>query len=169
MTASRRDYPYARAASAGIATGMRSTMAFTAIAYAARLGNFGLRDHRFDRLLRSKPALPVLGMAALGELVVDKLPMTPSRLEPGPLAGRLIGGGLAGAFTSRGRGGSPVAGALVGVAAALTSSWIFNRGRAWVGTRTGIPDPIVAVGEDVLAIAAAAFAAAPYQRPVDPR
>ena len=169
MTASRRDYPYARAASAGIATGMRGTMAFTAIAYAARLGNFSLRDHRLDRVLRAKPALPVLGLAALGELVVDKLPMTPSRLEPGPLAGRLVGGGLAGALASRGRGGSPVAGAIVGVAAALTSSWIFNRGRAWVGTRTGIPDPIVAVGEDSLAIAAATFAAAPYRPLAEPR
>ena len=160
MTALRRDNPYARAASAGLATGMRSTMAFTAMAYAARLGNFSLRDHRLDRVLRSKPALPVLGLAALGELVVDKLPMTPSRLEPGPLAGRLVGGSLAGALASRGRGGSPVTGALVGMAAALASSWIFNRGRTWIGDRTGIPDPVVAVGEDGLAIAAATYAAA---------
>lgn len=160
MTATKPDYPYARAASAGIASGMRGMMAFTAIAYAARASTLDVGDGRLGWLLRSPAATAALSLAAAGELVVDKLPMTPDRLRPGPLSGRIVVGGVTGAIVSRGRGGSPLIGAVAGSLAALASSWVFGRGRARIGALTGIPDPIVAVGEDVLAIAVAAIATA---------
>ena len=162
MTPRDRDYPYARAASAGIATGMRGTVAITAIAYAARQGALSVRYPHLDRLLQAQPTLPLLATAVVGELIVDKLPMTPSRLEPGPLVGRLVGSGVTGALVSRGRGGSSITGALVGAVTALASSWAFGRGRVKISARTGVPDPVVAIGEDGLAIAFASLAAAPY-------
>jgi uncharacterized membrane protein len=138
---------------------MRGSLAMTAIAVAARRGDLRLGDGLLGQILHSRPALPVLCLAAAGELVIDKLPMTPSRLEPGPLFGRIVGGGVTGAIIGRGWGGSPVTGGVAGAVSALASSWVFGKGRAWVGSVTSLPDPIVAIGEDILAIGVAAFAA----------
>ena len=52
---------------------------------------------------------------------------------------------------------------LVGLLAALASSWTFRWGRAWLGQRTGLPDPVVALGEDALAITVALAATAPVE------
>lgn len=150
--------PYVRAASGGIATGMRGAMTLAAITVAARAGSLDVGDRFPGRLLGTRPAMPLMLLAAAGELVGDKLPVTPSRLEPGPLFGRCVTGALTGAVISRGRGGSPVGGAMVGSLAALAGSWVGNRGRAAIVKRTGLPDPVVAVGEDVLAILFAAVA-----------
>ncbi|GAA2371576.1 hypothetical protein [Dactylosporangium salmoneum] len=60
--------------------------------------------------------------AALGELVLDKLPQTPSRLAPGPLAGRLVSGALAGGAYAHRRGVGVVAPAVVAAVSALAAS-----------------------------------------------
>lgn len=150
--------PYARAAAAGIATGMRGSMALAAIAVAARNGSPDVGDHFPGRLLGTRPAMPLLLLAVAGELIGDKLPATPSRLLPGPLLGRCATGALTGAVIGRGRGGSTLGGAAAGSLAALASSWVGNKGRAAIVARTGLPDPVVALGEDVLAILFAAIA-----------
>lgn len=162
MISGSRDLPYLRAAGAGIATGMRSATAVAAIVVAVRLGLLDPGNGRLGRLLRWRPALPLAILAAGGELVGDKLPATPSRLDPGPLGGRIVGGAVTGAIMARGRGGSAATGAVVGSAAALASSWAFYHARAWLGSATGFPDPIVAIGEDALAITVATAAVADW-------
>ena len=57
-------------------------------------------------------------MLALGELVADKLPTTPSRLAPPALGGRVLLGGTAAVAEARRDGHDPVLPALVGAAAA---------------------------------------------------
>lgn len=155
MTSGKRDYPYLRAAGAGIATGMRSATAAAAIVVAVRRELLDPGSGRLGRLLRWPSALPLAIIAAGGEIAGDKLPFTPSRLEPGPLGGRIVGGAVTGAIVARGRGGSATTGALVGSLASLASSWAFYHARVWLGSATGLPDPAIAGGEDALAITVA--------------
>jgi uncharacterized membrane protein len=87
-------------------------------------------------------------LAALGELVADKLPSMPSRLERRGLTGRLLsssatGGSLAGPT-----------GAATAALAALVSAVAGNR------ARTAIASPLAPFAEDGLAIALATIGAA---------
>jgi uncharacterized membrane protein len=66
------------------------------------------------------------GVAAIGEIAFDKSPAAPSRLKPGPLAGRALLGAFAGGAHARRRGanvvGPAVAAGLVAVAASYAGS-----------------------------------------------
>jgi uncharacterized membrane protein len=100
-------------------------------------------------------------LAAVGEIVADKVPATPSRMEPGPLVGRVISGALAGAVLGSARG---VAGArlllpaVAGAIGAYAGSWAGYTARRAAVERTGLPDPVVAAGEDLLAVGLALVA-----------
>ncbi|MDQ3696027.1 MAG: DUF4126 family protein [Chloroflexota bacterium] len=157
MAQSMHSHPVMYAAGAGVATGMRSMSALAAASAAARRGRLEVGDAWTGRLLRARGASIALGLAVAGELVGDKLPIAPSRLEPGPLVGRTVLGGIVGAIVCRGRGGSPVAGILAGSAAAFLSTQAWGRGRAGIVERTGVPDPLIAVIEDGLALAIASI------------
>lgn len=103
--------------------------------------------------LRGRPragwARAAILVAAAGEAVGDKLPMTPPRSAPAGLAGRVVCGALVGAATAGRRG------AAVGAAFALATTYPSERARALLGEKTGIPDPVIAVAEDVIAYGAA--------------
>ena len=100
-------------------------------------------------------------LAAVGELVADKLPATPSRMSRGPLVGRVVSGGVAGAVlaasTGARRGGLALP-ALVGAAGGWLGSWGGFTARRALVARTGLPDPAVAVAEDAVALGLAAVA-----------
>jgi uncharacterized membrane protein len=100
-------------------------------------------------LLGSPRAARILTTLALGELVFDKLPFAPSRIAPAGLSGRLLSGAMCGAAVVR---EDQVAGALLGIAGALTSSFAGYalRKRAWQAS--GIPDALIGLAEDGLAI-----------------
>jgi uncharacterized membrane protein len=83
--------------------------------------------------------------AAVGELVGDKLPTTPSRLQQPQLTGRVAAGALAGGLLARQHGRSPVLPALAAGAAALAASYA---GAAWRAKAPGIPP---ALAEDAAA------------------
>jgi uncharacterized membrane protein len=87
-------------------------------------------------------------VAALGELVADKLPSMPSRLARRGLTGRLL--------SSSASGGSVAGptGAATAALAALASAVAGNRARA------AIASPLGAFAEDALAIALASIGAA---------
>ena len=121
-----RDSPrvYATATALGAVAGMRTQLPLALLAFAARKGTFAAKAGPPLALLRTPAALPLLAASALGEMVVDKLPFTPSRLAPGPLLGRLVFGGIAGAAVAR-EGGQPVlAGAAVGAAGAGLGAFV---------------------------------------------
>ena len=82
----------------------------------------------------------------------DKLPMTPSRLAPGPLFGRVVGGAVAGALVARDVRGSAWTGALLGPGGAVLGSFAGNKLRAKVVKVSGLPDPLVAIVEDAIAL-----------------
>jgi uncharacterized membrane protein len=103
-------------------------------------------------------------LAAVGEIVADKLPATPSRVSPGPLIGRLVSGALAGATlaSARGaRGRALVLPTLVGGAGAYAGSWAGYAARRQAVRDGGLPDIVVAVVEDAAAVGLAAVALPP--------
>jgi uncharacterized membrane protein len=135
-----------RAAVLGAAAGARSVTPLAALAASAPpAGGPGNAWLRWTRL--------ALGAAAVGELVADKLPTTPSRLAAAPLAGRVVFGALAGGAYARRRGAGVVLPALVGAAAALGAS---HAGAWWRRRASGVP---AALAEDTAAVALAWAAA----------
>jgi uncharacterized membrane protein len=99
------------------------------------------------------PLAIIFGLAALGELIGDKLPKTPNRTALGPFVGRLASGALTGAALVQLGGVNPWVGAGCGAAGALASTFGMFHARRFVGRLTGIRDPYVGAMEDVIAIA----------------
>ncbi len=144
---------YARIAALGFVAGLRSMMPFAILSRTYET-NGAAHDAlpRPLRLLDSGATRGLTAVAAAGEVVGDKLPMVPSRLQPGPLAGRLAVGALAGATLSH---RTPVAlaiGTALGAAAAGAGSAAGYYARKRLGDATSVPDPAWAVLEDSLAL-----------------
>jgi hypothetical protein len=104
--------------------------------------------------ISGRPRTAVLLMTG-GELLADKTPMATNRFEPPALAGRVAAGAYTGA-----RVAGP-AGVAAGAVAAAVGSYATFRVRKLVVEHTGLPDPVVALGEDAAALAIAAFATRP--------
>jgi uncharacterized membrane protein len=92
----------------------------------------------------------------IGEMVVDKLPVTPSRTSPPPLLGRMASGGLVGAALFASENRRAAAGGVLGAAAALASAYAGERLRLRAAEKLGLPDPVVAFFEDGLVLLAGA-------------
>ena len=143
---------YFQAAVLGAVSGMRS-MGGAALAsdHLSHSGPNALANAPLLRWLGTPRAALVFKFLAAGEIVADKLPMTPSRLAPGPLFGRLLFGGLSGAAICAADGKRAEAGAVVGALSAVASAYAFYHLRQWADQKTGLPDPVIAVAEDALA------------------
>ena len=80
----------------GVITGLRSLTGLAAVSWAARLGWIQLQGSWLGFL--GDAVMPyVISLLAIGELVNDKLPKTPSRKAPGPFIVRVLLGALSGA------------------------------------------------------------------------
>jgi uncharacterized membrane protein len=130
------------AALLGAAAGLRTSTPFGALALRGRLGGGSVR-------------LAAVA-CVVGELVIDKLPMTPSRTSPPGLACRLASAAVCGGLTSG------AAGTVVGSAAACGAAFAGERTRAAIGRRIGLSDPLIALAEDALAIGIALAATHGY-------
>ena len=142
----------------GITAGMRSQMPLALVAYAARQGQVSVGSGQPWRWLRSSKIGAITGVLAMGELVGDKLPATPSRLEPGPLGGRLVIGAVAGAAVMPGNRRSRALGALLGVVGAATGAYGGYQARALLGRSGNLPDPFWGVVEDGVAVGISGWA-----------
>ena len=138
-------------AALGVVAGMRSQLPLALLALAAH--QRGSEEQKLPEIMTSSKATALLLASAAGEIVVDKLPFTPSRLMPGSLVVRAGIGGIAGALLSRGTTLNPKRGAAIGAVGALVGSFAGYEVRAGLVARTGLPDPLIAVLEDVLAVA----------------
>jgi uncharacterized membrane protein len=105
----------------GVVAGLRSMTAPAVVSWAARLGWLHVEDTGLA-FLGFTITPYILSVLAIGELIADKLPKTPSRKAPGPFAGRILTGALCGAalgVTSQALIGGLLAGVLGGVAGTL--------------------------------------------------
>jgi uncharacterized membrane protein len=85
----------------GLFAGLRSLTPPAAVAWAVHLG--WLKLARPLSLIGSLPAVIILSLLALTELILDKLPNTPNRTAPPGLIARIVTGGFTGACVSLGR------------------------------------------------------------------
>jgi uncharacterized membrane protein len=147
----------------GIVTGLRSQLGLAVLAWSEPAS---VRDTRVLRGMRSTPGRAMLGLAAAGELVADKLPSTPSRLTPMALGARLATGAAVGALAagSVDKRSRAVAGA-VGVAGAAAGSYAGATYRKVLPARTHSPDLPWALSEDAIAAGLAATAVKVWPEP----
>lgn len=138
-----------KAVGLGAISGLRSMAGPAAVSRAAANGSLDNLAGTYFAALGSSRVSAALTALEVGELIGDKLPITPSRTALPPLLGRAASGALAGAtlFTSEKR--RATAGAALGAASALAGAYAGERLRALAAEKTGAPDPIVALLEDV--------------------
>ena len=98
----------------GVVAGSRSLLAPAAVSWGISRGWLVVPEARL-KLLAHPLAPKILTALALGELVGDKLPKTPSRTNPGPFAARVMSGALCGAAVGS-AGGSLRMGMVAGAA-----------------------------------------------------
>jgi uncharacterized membrane protein len=140
-----------RSAVLGVAAGMRSLAAPAALS--RHLATDPTVPHGIVDDLLSRPLAPrLLTAASAVEHVGDKLSITPPRIEPAPLAGRIAAGALCGFMVARRAGEPAVTGALVGGIAAAVATFAAYHLRRALTVGAGIPDLPVALAEDVAAV-----------------
>jgi uncharacterized membrane protein len=150
--------PLALAFAIGVVAGLRSMTAPAAVCWAAKIGWIDLRQSPLA-FMGSSIAAYVFGIAAIAELIGDKLPFTPSRLTPGPLAARIIIGALCGATLVSADAPSPILGAVAGAIGGLAGAFAGYRVRVGTVSALELPDVLVALTEDAVAILGAIFIA----------
>jgi uncharacterized membrane protein len=135
----------------GLMAGSRTLLAPAAVSWAASQGWLKIRDERLEVLSRPTTSRVLAGLA-LGELVGDKLPMTPSRTMSGPFVARIVSGALCGYIVGAARDEAAkglIAGAVGAVAGTLglraARGMLANAfGRDW--TAAIIEDAVVVFG-----------------------
>jgi uncharacterized membrane protein len=143
-----------RAVLVGLATGGRSTSGLAALALTNKSSGGPLSNPWVGRLAAT---------AAAGELVGDKLPQTPGRLQPQGLAPRLLFGGAAAAILAHREGGSARVTALAAALGVLGGAAGAQLGASWrqLAQRKLGSDLPGALIEDASWIAAAHYATRP--------
>jgi uncharacterized membrane protein len=101
------------------------------------------------------PLRLAIAALAVGELLADKLPVAPPRTIPPALLFRALSGGYCGRAAADGSAGERLYGTLAGVLGAIAASYGGLVVRAAVVRLSRLPDPLVALAEDALAIGAA--------------
>lgn len=147
-------FPLLLAFALGIVAGLRSLTPPAAVAWAAAFGWLNLEATPLA-FLGSAAARYVLLALMLAELVADKLPSTPSRTRPGSFVGRILTGALAGAALAAGVGQSLLPSALAGALGAVAGTLGGYRARTWLVRTLAVPDYVVALAEDTVAVGGA--------------
>jgi uncharacterized membrane protein len=137
----------------GAVAGLRSMTAPAAVSWAARLGWLHL-ENTWLAFLGFAATPYVVSVLAIGELIVDKLPKTPSRKAPAPFIGRIVIGALCGA--AMGASGQVILGGLIagalGAGAGTLGGYEF---RSRLVRAIGGNDLPIALLEDAIAIGGA--------------
>ncbi|MVM35546.1 DUF4126 family protein [Spirosoma sp. HMF4905] len=145
---------YINAFQIGIIAGMRSMMAPAFVSY--KLSHASTKPLANSKLhfLVSPKATMALELMAGGELIGDKLPNTPDRTAQPQLWGRIASGAMCGAALTEADDLSVGYGAILGALGAAAGSFAFFHLRHWLTHEKDVPDTLVALAEDALAIGA---------------
>jgi uncharacterized membrane protein len=139
----------------GLFAGLRSLTPPAAVAWAVHLG--WLRLARPLSLIGSLPAVIILSVLALTEVVIDKLPNTPNRTAPLGLIARIVTGGFTGACVSLAGGRRALEGAGLGVMGGIIGCFAGYHARAWLVRSLRQSDFNIALIEDLVAIGGSLF------------
>jgi uncharacterized membrane protein len=144
--------PPARAVLLGFVAGLRSQVPVVLLAIESRRGRFDPGAGWLARRFGSSEGVAGSLVGFAGELVADKLSITPRRTTTGPFLQRLATGGTVGAAVHYDAGRSRPVGALLGAAGAGAGAWVGSTVRAFVAERTRLPNPLLGAAEDVVAV-----------------
>jgi uncharacterized membrane protein len=136
----------------GAVAGLRSMIPFAAISWAAYFGWVNLSGS-WLAFLGSIWAAAILTLLALGELVTDQLPSTPSRTIPVQFGGRIFVGAVAGAALGI-SSHTWLMGALAGVVGAVVGTLVGKEFRARLAGVLKADRPAAFI-EDAIAICVA--------------
>ena len=136
----------------GVVAGLRSMTAPAAVSWASYLGRLH-PGGTWLAFLGYRWTPWILTLLALGELVADQLPFTPSRTAPLGFGGRIVTGALSGAAVGT-AGSTLLGGAIAGVVGAVVGTLGGHFFRARLATALGNDRPAALI-EDAIAIAAA--------------
>lgn len=137
------------AAGMGAAAGLRSLTPPAVLSWAATQKMIPLGESPVGELVLSKASKKVMELA-LGELIADKLPFTPDRITPAPLAARVVSGAVCGAAISYSARQPVQEGALFGALGAIIGAFAGYYVRKKLVRQ--MPALAVALAEDALAV-----------------
>jgi uncharacterized membrane protein len=144
--------PYLLAALIGVVAGLRAMTAPAAVSWAAHLGGLDLGG-TWLALLGHSWTPWIASLLALGELVTDQLPSTPSRTVPPQFGARIVSGAVSGAAIAV-SGGSLVGGLVAGALGAIIGTLGGRAFRARLAAAFGSDRP-AAFTEDAVALGGA--------------
>jgi uncharacterized membrane protein len=139
----------------GFACGLRALVGVAAISWAASTQHLPL-EGTWLSFLGHRITSYITSALALGEIINDKLPKTPSRLVPPQFGARVVMGALTGISIGLAHG-QFILGAIAGVTGSVAGTLAGAKGRALLAGVFGRDLP-AALLEDVLAIALAFLA-----------
>ena len=143
----------------GFVSGLRTLTAPAAVSWAAHLGLLKLAGTPLA-FMGSKYTAIIFTVLAVGELINDKFPKTPSRKTPPQFIARLVSGALVGACVGEATGAlawGVLAGVVGAVAGTLGGAW--QRGRLASSFGRDLPAALL---EDALAIVVAVLVVARF-------
>lgn len=136
----------------GVVAGLRCLTAPAVVSWAVRLGR--LRPESSMLAFLGYAATPyIFSVLAVGELIGDQLPNTPSRKSPPGFIARIVTGALCGAVFGD-LGQALVAGVIAGVAGAVAGTLGGYEARVRLARLVGKDLPVALI-EDVIAIGGA--------------
>jgi len=127
------------------------------VAWAARWKWLDLEGSVFAFMWAPAVTAYIFTGAAIVEYVVDKLPKTPSRKEARGLTARIVFGGLSGATLCVAAGHAAVLGAVLGAIGGIAGAFLGYEARTRLVRTLRVPDLVIALLEDALAIGASFF------------
>ncbi len=145
---------FARCAMIGFVAGLRSMMApALVIQDIATHTPHPRRGLKFFAKFATPRGKLISKLNTVGELIGDKLPFIPARTKTPSLIFRMLSGAFAGGALAASRKQSPVLGAIVGAFGAVAGTYGGYHARQWVDKHTRLPDPVIGLAEDGIAMA----------------
>ena len=147
----------------GALTGLRAFIPITVLVWTLHLHHLKIIGSPLY-FLHSMAAVIILTILAVGELIADKLPFTPSRLKIPGLVGRVVFGAVCGVVSGQAWGASWQTSAAAGLIGALVGAIVGHEVRkGWVKTLhwhdlpVALIEDVVAIGGSILVLSRALF------------
>jgi uncharacterized membrane protein len=140
----------------GFVCGLR---AFAPLALVSWLANWGWMPLAGSHLafLGTTAGAVTVSVIALAELAGDKWPKTPKRTEAGPLAARMVAGAMCAVAVFNAAGESLLLGIVCGAIGSVGGAFAGYHIRRALVSRLRVPDFVVALVEDIVAIGGSLF------------
>jgi len=152
---------FALAFAIGVIAGLRALTAPMVVSWAARLQWLAVSG-TWASFLGSAATPYIFTLLALGELVNDKLPKTPSRKAPPSFAFRIVSGAFSGAALATGVSHSAALGAICGGLGAVAGTLGGYEARTRLVKALQVPDLVIALVEDAVAVGGGFFLASRF-------